>query len=131
MTAASGEYVEVADRLEDIIDLYESRHWTDGLPIVPPTVERVEAMIEATGRPGSEVVAVLAPGHGAATIEKIAINAVMAGCRPEYMPVLVAAVEALADPAFNLPGVQVTTNPVAPLLIVNGPARHTLGFNAG
>jgi hypothetical protein len=125
----SSEFVEVADTLEDIIELYESRHWTDGLPIVPPTVERVEAMIEATRRAGSDVVAVLAPGHGAATVEKIAINAVMAGCRPEYMPVLVAAVEALADPAFNLQGVQVTTNPVAPLLIVNGPARHELGFN--
>jgi hypothetical protein len=131
MTTASSEFVEVADTLEDIIDLYESRHWTDGLPIVPPTVERVAAMIDATGRAGSDVIAVLAPGHGAATVEKIAINAVMAGCRPEYMPVLMAAVEALADPAFNLQGVQVTTNPVAPLLIVNGPARHALGFNSG
>ena len=131
MMTVSSEYVEVTDRLEDILDLYESHHWTDGLPIVPPTVERVEAMIAATGRAGPDVVAVLAPGHGAATIEKIAINAVMAGCRPEYMPVLVAAVDALADPAFNLQGVQVTTNPVAPLLIVNGPARQTLGFNAG
>ena len=131
MTTASSEFVEVADTLEDIIDLYESRHWTDGLPIVPPTVERVEAMIEGTGRAGSDVVAVLAPGHGAATVEKIAINAVMAGCRPEYMPVLVAVVEALADPAFNLQGVQATTNPVAPLLIVNGPARLQLGFNSG
>lgn len=127
----SSEYVKVADTLEDILELYESRHWTDGLPIIPPTVERVTAMVGAAGRPASDVVAILAPGHGEATVEKIAINAVMAGCRPEYMPVLLAAVDALADPAFNLQGVQVTTNPVAPLLIVNGPARHELGFNAG
>jgi hypothetical protein len=130
MTLAS-EQVEVADSLESILDFYESRHWTDGLPIVPPTPERVETMLEGAGRPGSDVVAVLPPGNGAATVEKIAINAVMAGCRPAYMPVVLAAVEALADPEFNLKAVQVTTNPVAPLLIVNGPARAALGFNAG
>jgi hypothetical protein len=127
----ASEHVEVEDRLESIIDFYEARHWTDGLPIVPPTAERVAAMIDGAGRPADEVVAVLAPGNGAATIEKIAINAVMAGCRPAYMPVVVAAVEAVADPAFNLKAVQVTTNPVAPLLIVNGPARRALDFNAG
>ena len=130
MTLVS-EQVEVADDLETILELYESRRWTDGLPIVPPTPERVEAMVKAAGRPGGDVIAVLPPGNGEATVEKIAINAVMAGCRPAYMPVLVAAVEALADPAFNLRTVQSTTNPVAPLLIVNGPVRAALGFNAG
>ncbi len=127
----ASQQVEVADSLDSILDFYESRHWTDGLPIVPPTPERVEAMIHGAGRPGSEVVAVLPPGNGAATIEKVAINAVMAGCRPAYMPVVLAAVEALADPAFNLKAVQTTTNPVAPLLIVNGPVRGALTFNAG
>jgi hypothetical protein len=125
------EQVEVADSLERILDLYESHRWTDGLPIVPPTVERVEAMIAGAGRPPDDLVAVLPPGHGAATVEKIAINAVMAGCRPEFLPVVITAVEALADPAFNLGGVQATTNPVAPLVVVNGPARQRLGFNAG
>ena len=88
-------------------------------------------MIAGAGRSGSDVVAVLPPAKGIATVEKIAVNAVMAGCRPGYMPVIVAAVEALADPDFNLNAVQGTTNPVAPLLIVNGPVRHACGFNAG
>ena len=127
----SSEHVDVADSLERIIDFYESRRWTDGLPIVPPTPERVEAMIAGAGRPGSDVVAILPPAKGIATVEKLAINAVMAGCRPSYMPVIVAAVEALADPSFNLNAVQGTTNPVAPLLIVNGPIRAACGFNAG
>lgn len=125
------ERIEVPDSLEAILEFYESRRWTDGLPIVPPTPARVEAMVVASGRAPGQVVAVLPPGNGAATVEKIATNAVMAGCRPEYMPVLIAAVDALADPAFNLKAVQVTTNPVAPLLIVNGPARQRLGFNWG
>jgi hypothetical protein len=125
------EHVDVPDSLESILDYYEERRWTDGLPIVPPTPGRVEAMIAGSGRDGGEEVARLAPGNGAATVEKIAINAVMAGCRPDHMPVLIAAVEALADPAFNLQGIQVTTNPVAPLLVVNGPARARLGFNWG
>jgi hypothetical protein len=74
---------------------------------------------------------VLPPGNGSATVDHIAINAVMAGCRPAHMRVLLAAVEAMADRRFNLNGVQATTNPVAPLVIVNGPARSALGFNAG
>jgi len=126
----SSEFIEVADRLEDIIDLYESRHWTDGLPIVPPTVERVEAMIKATGRAGSDVVAVLAPGHGAATVEKIAINAVMAGCKPEYLPVVLAAVEAVLEESFAMHGVLATTMFVGPVVIVNGPIRRRIGMNA-
>jgi hypothetical protein len=125
------EHVEIPDTLESILEFYESRRWTDGLPIIPPTPERVEAFVQGAGRPAAEVVAVLPPGNGPATVEKIAINAVMAGCRPEYMPLLIAAVAALADPGFNLKAVQVTTNPVAPLVIVNGPARTELGFNAG
>lgn len=125
------EQIESADSMEAVLDLYESRRWTDGLPIVPPTPERVEAMIAGAGRPGDDSVGILAPGNGAATVEKIAVNAVMAGCRPEFMPVLLAAVEAVADPDFNLKAVQVTTNPVAPLVIVNGPVRDRLGFNSG
>jgi len=123
--------IEVAGSMEAVLDLFESRRWTDGLPIVPPTPERVTAMVAASRRRADEVLALLPPGHGAATVEKIAINAVMAGCRPEYMPVLLAAVEAMADPVFNLNAVQGSTNPVAPLLIVNGPARHQLRFNSG
>ncbi|MBI4307371.1 MAG: hypothetical protein HY684_01000 [Chloroflexi bacterium] len=103
--------------------------WTDGLPIIPPTEERVAAMVDAVGRAPDELVAKVPPAYGAATIEKIAINAVMAGCLPEYMPVLVAAVEAMCHPRFNLDGVQSTTNPVGVALIVNGPVRKQLDIN--
>ena len=104
---------------------------TDGLPVIPPTDELVGTFVAASGRPADAVVAVVPPQQGRATVEKIAINAVMAGCRPEYMPVLLAAVEAVCDPAFNLLAVQTTTNPVAPLILINGPIRHRLDINCG
>jgi len=104
--------------------------WGDGLPLIPPTIERVSAMLSASRRSPTEVVAQLAPGFGAASIERIAINAVMAGCRPEYLPLLIAAVQAVADPRFNLQGIQATTNSATPWIIVNGPAARELGFNA-
>jgi hypothetical protein len=103
--------------------------WSDGLPLVPPTVERAEAMLRHTRRARDEVIATVAPGFGAATVGHIAANAVMAGCEPEYLPILIAAVNALADPAFNLQGIQATTNPAAPWLIVNGPIARDLGIN--
>jgi hypothetical protein len=109
----------------------EERGWTDGLPIVPPTEHRVAEFLRRTTRQRREVVAVLPPRQGEATVEKLAINAVMAGCRPEYFPVLLAAVEAVAQPAFNLDAVQATTHPVAPLLIVNGPVAKQIGLNSG
>jgi hypothetical protein len=80
---------------------YQERGWTDGLPIVPPTEADVREFLRYTDREPREVVAVLPPRQGECTIERIAINAVMAGCRPEYMPVIVTAIETLADPAFN------------------------------
>jgi hypothetical protein len=110
---------------------YQDQGWTDGLPIVPPTEEDLRAFLRYTDRAPREVVAVLPPRQGEATVERIAINAVMAGCRPEYLPVIVAAVEALADPVFNLDSIQATTHPVAPLIIVNGPIAKELGINAG
>ena len=109
----------------------EQRGWSDGLPLVPPTVARVDAMLAATKRDRNEIVAHIAPGFGAATVERAAINAVMAGCRPEYLPVLLAAVEAVADATFNLQGIQATTNSAAPWIIVNGPLAATLGINSG
>jgi hypothetical protein len=114
-----------------INELYMERGWTDGLPIVPPTAEGVEEFLEWTDRDRLEVVAVLPPRQGEATVERLAINAVMAGCRPEYFPVLLAAVEAVAEPPFNLDAVQATTHPVTPLLIVNGPIAARIGLNAG
>ena len=103
---------------------------TDGLPVVPPTRARVGAMVAGSGREAGELIAFVPPNFGRASVEKIAINAVMAGCRPEYMPVVIAGVEAICDPAFALVGVSGTTDAVAPLLIVNGPVRKALDVNS-
>ncbi len=121
---------EAPDDLDAINRLYRERRWSDGLPIVPPTQERVARMLGATRRARDEVVAAVAPGYGAATVERIAINAVLAGCDPEYLPLLIAATEAVAAPEFNLQGIQSTTNPVAVWLIVNGPIAQRLNVNS-
>ena len=122
---------EAIDDLDAINRLYRERRWSDGLPIVPPTRERVERALAQTQRDRSDVVAHVAPGYGAATIERIAINCVMAGCDPEYLPVLITATEGVAEPEFNLQGIQATTNPVAVWLIVNGPLAKKLDVSAG
>ena len=121
--------VDVEPTLEGAFAEAYRRGWTDGLPIVPPTVERVTTMVATAGRDPNEIVAKVPPAFGAATVEKIAINAVMAGCLPEYMSVLIAAVEAMCEPRFNLDGVQSTTNPVGVALLVNGPIRKQLDIN--
>ncbi|MDP2952903.1 MAG: hypothetical protein Q8O76_06275 [Chloroflexota bacterium] len=123
--------VQVDDAPEAVFELAYRKGWTDGLPIIPPTAERVHRFLAYLGRDGSEVVAEVAPSGGVATVEKIAINAVMAGCLPEYLPVVMAAVQAMAAPEFNLLGIQCTTNPVAPLAIINGPIRKRLDLNSG
>jgi hypothetical protein len=104
---------------------------TDGLPAVPPTAARVAAAVAASGRSRDELVAEMPPSFGRATVERIAVNAVMAGCRPEYLPVVLAAVEAVCDDRFCLLGVSGTTDAVAPLVIVNGPIRGALDINSG
>ena len=116
---------------EDADAHYQERGWTDGLSIVPPTEARVRAMLRATGRDALDIVGILPPRQGEATVEKLAVNAVMAGCRPEYFPVVLAAVEALADPLFNLDSVQATTHPVATMLVVNGPIARRIGIQSG
>lgn len=122
--------VAVEDSLEAVYELFLERGWGDGLPIVPPTEERIHRMLSGTRRSPDQVVAALPPAGGEATVEKIAVNCVMAGCRPDYLPVVNAAIEAMADPRFNLYGVQTTTNPVTPAIIVNGPIRQALGLNS-
>jgi hypothetical protein len=116
---------------DDPIESLYARGVTDGLPFVPPTRERVRMAVAASGRPPDELIALVPPNFGRATVERIAINAVMAGCRPEYLPVVIAAVAAMCDDAFDLHGVSATTHMVAPLLIVNGPVRHRLAINSG
>jgi hypothetical protein len=118
-----------ADTPEALLDLFEKRGWGDGLPLVPPTAARVEAML-AGGDP-DEVLGVLPPRFGLATRRALAVNAVLAGCRPALFPVLTTAVRALCREEVNLAGVQATTHPVAPLLIVHGEAVEALGFNSG
>jgi hypothetical protein len=118
------------DAWEEVDALFFARGWTDGLPVVPPTQERVDAMLRGTDLSGDFEVAVLEPMYGVATIEKIAVNAVMAGCEPAHMPVLIAAVEAAADRNVDLRGMGTTTNPDAILLIVSGPVVKDLRLNA-
>ena len=115
----------------DAIESLFARGVTDGLPVVPPSRARVERAINASGRDGGELIGLVAPNYGRATVEKIAINAVMAGCRPEYLPIVIAAVEAMCDERFDLHGVSATTNAPAPLVIVNGPMRAEIGINSG
>ncbi len=107
------------------------RGWTDGLPIVAPTAYKVREMLRLSPVPATEVIGEMAPMQGIASVEKLAANAVMAGCRPEYFPVVLAAVRALLDPAFNLRGVQTTDENIAPLLVVSGPVQDQIDLNAG
>lgn len=105
----------------DAMERYFLQHcWSDGFPLKPPTKEAVRRMVEGTGLPADHVVGTLMPGGGEATVEKIAINGVMAGCLPQHMPVLMAAVEAILDPAFDLLGVQCTAGMVSPILLISG-----------
>jgi hypothetical protein len=105
--------------------------WTDGLPVVPPTPERVQAMVAASGADELDVLGIMPPANGVVTVHAAAANAVMAGCRPAHFRVLLAALRAMLDPAFNLEGIQATTSPVTPAVMVSGPVVEEVGFNAG
>jgi len=122
--------VELAS-LEDEFESLFDRGWTDGLPVVPPTEIRVLRMLGGTARAPNDIVAVVPPDLAPVTVEKVAINAVMAGCKPEYLPVVLAAVEAACTDEFNMHGVLATTMPVGPVIIVNGPVRRAIGMNTG
>ncbi|HSQ03202.1 MAG TPA: hypothetical protein VLN59_04140 [Burkholderiales bacterium] len=116
--------------LDEVEQHFLDRLWSDGLPIIPPTRERVDAFLEFTDRKPDEVIAVLPQEGREASILSIAVNAVMAGCRPEYMPVLVAIVEAIADPHFRIEDAGSTPS-WEPLVIVSGPIVRQLDFNYG
>lgn len=123
--------LECSDDIEAINRLYLERGWSDGLPIIPPTTERVERMLAYCDRPLEEAVLKVPPRYAAATPLRIAANAVMAGCRPEHFPLVLAALEAMADPVLNLYGVQATTHPCSTLVVFNGPIGREVGVNAG
>ncbi|MFC1985262.1 hypothetical protein ACFLT4_05555 [Chloroflexota bacterium] len=123
--------IEVPDSVDEINEFYYQHGWTDGLPVVPPTEDRVQTMLLGTTRKPQDSMGKVPPIGGEATIEKVAINAVLAGCAPEYMPVILAALEAMLDEQFNLFGLEVATHPATPLVIVNGPIRDKLLLNSG
>ena len=115
----------------DLVEWYFEQGWTDGLPVVPPTPETVAAMVEALGGDADRLEARVPPRWGNLTREVLAINMVLAGCRPAYAAVVRAATLALCSSHFNLNGIQATTHMAAPLLVVNGPVRGEVGMNAG
>jgi thiol-disulfide isomerase/thioredoxin len=122
--------VELAEREDDIEAMF-ARGWTDGLPVVPPTEERVLRMLEGTTRDPAAVVATVPPDLADVTVEKVAIAAVMAGCRPDYLPWVLTAVEAVCNDEFNIHGVLATTMPVGPVIVASGPGTQAIGMNAG
>jgi len=115
----------------EMFSFFYDRGWTDGLPVLPPTFAAVQTMVAAGGKKADAVLGVIPPLNGVATVEKIAANAVMAGCLPEYFPLVLAAVRGMTRPGYNLDGLQTTTGNIAPLAIVNGPCRNGLAINYG
>ena len=116
---------------EDPFEAMFARGWTDGLPVVPPTAERVHRMLAGTTRAADEIVCIAPPDLVELTVEKIAINAVMAGCQPEYLPWVIAALEAVCTDEFNMHGVLATTMPVGPVIVCNGPGTRAIAMNSG
>ena len=116
---------------EDEFEAMYDRGWSDGLPLIPPTIERVKAMLAGTERRPDEIIAVVPPNLVDLTVEKVAINAVMAGCKPEYLPVVITALETACTDAFNMHGLLATTMPVGPIIFINGPIRKSIGMNSG
>ena len=121
--------IDVPDSYEAIQDYYEDQGWTDGMPVVPATEASVRRMLGPWGEDPSQSLGVTQPSNVEVTLEKVAVNAVMAGCRPEYFPVVVACVKAAMQTEFNLAGCQATTGGAAPVVIVNGPIAAQLGIN--
>jgi hypothetical protein len=124
-------HLSVPNDSAEIFSFFFERGWTDGLPVLPPTLAAVQQMVAAGSKNADAVLGVIPPLNGVATVEKIAANAVMAGCLPEYFPLVLAAVRGMTRPGYNLDGLQTTTGNIAPLAIVNGPCRNTLRINYG
>ena len=137
MTQATADMLELhaaailAPKGLDLAEWYLTQPWSDGLPVVAPTPEKVAAMVDALGGDGDKVECRIPPRWGDLTRQTLAVNLVMAGCMPGYAPVVRAALLAMCEPQFNLNGLQASTHMAAPLLIVNGPIRKQIGMNAG
>ena len=131
MLQAPGAMLEVDDDPEAVYETLCSRGWSDGLPVIPPTPERVERMLQFCDRDFDKPVVRIPPRFGAATPVLIAANAVMAGCRPEHFPLVLLALEAMAEEPYNLYGTQATTHPCTPMLMFSGPIAQEVGINAG
>jgi hypothetical protein len=129
--AAPARMLDLHGTWDAINGHFYARGWTDGLPIAVPAEHKVAALLRGARAAPEDVLGVIPPRMSVATVENIAVNAVMAGCEPEHFPVVLAAVTAMCDPRFNLLPMQATTNPVTPLIVVNGPIAHKLQINAG
>src|SRR5262249_28452513 len=127
----TSELRSIPEDPEAILAYVEAQGWGDGLPVIPPTETRVQAMLEATPLPPAHVVGVVEPRRGGAPVEKTAVTAALAGCRPESPPAVLAAVEAVCEPRFNLYALNTTTCCATPALMLNGPARRDLGIECG
>ena len=131
-TVYPAERIEFEGSVEDVNEMFFEREWSSGLPIIPPTPERVEAMLQGTSRSPDEILwREVPPRKGILTIELVAVHAVMAGCKPEYMPVIIAALEGLQDPRLNWRALTTTTHPNGILVMVNGPIVEELGIATG
>ncbi len=128
--ALQARRLELGNDEDDAEAMFE-RGWSDGLPLVPPTPERVVRMLTGTTRDPQDIVAIVPPDLVECTVEKVAINAVMAGCRPEYLPVVLAALEAACTDEFNMHGLLATTWFSGPVIVVNGPITRAIGMNSG
>lgn len=131
LSDAAADWLDVPSDALTLLDAFSADGWGDGLPVVTPTQERLEAHLETVAVDGDLVLGSMPPGQGQVTPAKVAGNAILAGCTPETFPVVLTAVIAMLTPSFNLNGLQTTTHPVAPLLIVSGPVVERLGVNAG
>ena len=125
------QWIGISGGVEEVNELFHDRGWTDGLPIIPPTEENVRAMLSLSPYSADEELGCLPPSMNLITAEKLAVNAVMAGCAPAFFPVIWAAVEGLLDEDLGLYSMQTATNATTPLVIVNGPLARTLCLNSG
>jgi hypothetical protein len=123
--------LDLPGSVSDINNYFEQQGWTDGLPIIPPTEDLASAMLEVSPAPAEQVLGQLPPRNGTVTVEKVAINAVIAGCQPAYFPVVLAAVKAVMQPQFNAGAITTTTGGAAPVLVVRGPIARRIGIHSG